>query len=96
MSRWVRVVVWSTWMIGLGAFAWMVHLDSSYAAHMPQTSDPGAGRTISLFVRRGTKVFVSSEEAARFERARARMKLGVLFCVFGTVAATVAGKGRHE
>jgi hypothetical protein len=96
MSRWVRVVVWSTWLIGLGSLAWLAYLDNSYAAHMPRTSDVIAGRTVSMYVRRGTKIFVTPEEAARFDRARSRMKLGVLFCVFGTVAATAAGKGRYE
>jgi hypothetical protein len=88
--------VWSAWLVGLASVAWVTYLDLSYASTMPRRSDPGAGRTVPMIVDHGTHIFVSDEEAARLDRARSRMNVGVIFCAVGTIFAAATGKGRYE
>jgi hypothetical protein len=92
----MRGLAWLAWLIGLGSFAWVTYLNNSYASTMPRTADLRAGRTAPILVKRGTRVFVSPEEAARFDRARSRMNLGLVFCVFGTAILVASKRGRSE
>jgi len=91
-----RTIVWLAMLLGVAPLVWVAYLDRSYASNMPRTSEPSAGRTIPLMVQRGTRVFVSEEEAARYESAQSGIYLGVFFCVVGAVVAATSGKGRYE
>jgi len=96
MVRLRRRLVWVAFLVGLASVAWVAYLDRSYASTMPRTSDPSSGRTIPMIVDHGARIFVSAAEAGRYDQARMRMNLGVIFCIVGAVVAATSGEGRYE
>jgi hypothetical protein len=89
-------IVIAAMLLGIGLAEPRIYLYVSYGSTMPQTPNRAAGRVEPMVVRFGTRVFVTHDEALRYQRARSAMNLApIAFALAGILVSTsrVSRKG---